>query len=214
MADIFELFRKISGKNDRTAGPVSWLIVGLGNPGEEYRNTRHNAGFLAVDDLAERQGLHIDRMRFHALTAEATFSDVKALLLKPMTYMNASGLAVREAAAFYRIPPERVLVLSDDISLSPGRLRVRRQGSAGGHNGLKSIIEQLGSQEFPRIRLGVGAKPSPDYDLADWVLSRFSQAEAEALNGAIVCAREGIRKILAEDFDGAVQLCNSYGTGK
>ena len=214
MADIFELFRKISGKGDRAAGPVSWLIVGLGNPGEEYRNTRHNAGFLAVDDLAGRQGLHIDRMRFHALTAEATFSDVKALLLKPMTYMNASGLAVREAAAFYRIPPERVLVLSDDISLSPGRLRVRRQGSAGGHNGLKSIIEQLGSQEFPRIRLGVGAKPSPDYDLADWVLSRFSQAEAEALNGAIVCAREGIRKILAGDFDGAVQLCNSYGTGK
>lgn len=210
MADIFELFRKISGKNDRTAGPVSWLIVGLGNPGEEYRNTRHNAGFLAVDDLAGRQGLHIDRMRFHALTAEAMFSDVRALLLKPMTYMNASGLAVREAAAFYRIPPERVLVLSDDISLSPGRLRVRRQGSAGGHNGLKSIIEQLGSQEFPRIRLGVGAKPSPNYDLADWVLSAFKPDETAALHSAIGCAGEGVGLILKGEFDAAVQLCNSH----
>lgn len=213
MADIFELFRQISGAEGRTASAVSWLIAGLGNPGEEYRETRHNAGFRAVDYLAEQNGAHIDRMKFHALTAEIQLAGVKLLLLKPMTYMNASGIAVREASAFYGIPMERILVFSDDISLSPGRLRLRRRGSAGGHNGLKSIIEQLGSEDFPRIRLGVGAKPHPDYDLADWVLSRLPSAESDALNRAVACAADGVQKILAGDFDGAVQLCNSHSAG-
>ena len=213
MTDIFELFRKLSGKPAAPAGPVSWLIAGLGNPGEEYRNTRHNAGFLALDALAGQQGLHIDRMRFHALTAEATLAGTRVLLLKPMTYMNESGLAVREAAAFYRIPPGQVLVLSDDISLPPGRLRVRRQGSAGGHNGLRSIIRQLGTEEFPRIRLGVGAKPTPEYDLADWVLSALPPADRRALDAAIGCALQGVPLILHGRFDDAAQLCNSHRPG-
>ncbi len=215
MADIFDLFRQISKKESPSSTPVSRLIVGLGNPGEEYKNTRHNAGFLTVDALADSLGTHIDRMKFHALTAEATIGSERVLLVKPMTYMNNSGQAVAEAASFYKIPPERILVISDDISLAPGRMRVRRKGSAGGQKGLKSIIEHLGSEDFPRIRMGVGAKPHPDYDLADWVLSNFSKSEAEALKSAIDCAREGIRLIVSDKFDEAVQLCNSHvPTGK
>ena len=209
MADIFDLFRQISGKEKKKA-PVSWLIVGLGNPGEEYRTTRHNAGFIAVDSIAEHCGVHVDRMKFHALTEEAMIGDERVLLLKPMTYMNHSGIAVAEAGAFYKIPPERILVFSDDISLAPGKMRVRRKGSAGGHNGLKSIIEHLGTEDFPRIRMGIGAKPNPNYDLADWVLSRFSDAELKALTAAATCAEEGLKKILAGQFDEAVQLCNSF----
>ena len=208
------MFRQIAGKESRPASAVSWLIAGLGNPGEEYRDTRHNAGFRAADYLAEQNGAHIDRMKFHALTTEIQLANVRLLLLKPMTYMNSSGIAVREASSFYGIPPERILVFSDDISLPPGRLRLRRKGSAGGHNGLKSIIEHLGSEDFLRIRLGVGAKPHPDCDLADWVLSRFPPAESDALNSAVSCAADGVQKILTGDFEGAVQLCNSYGTGK
>lgn len=210
MADIFELFRQISGKENTAAEPVTWLIVGLGNPGEEYRNTRHNAGFCAIDTLAEQCGIHIDRARFHALTAEVRLGGTRALLVKPMTYMNHSGLAVKEAAAFYKIPPEKILVFSDDINLAPGKIRVRRKGSAGGQKGLNSIIEQLGTEDFPRIRLGVGAKPHPDYDLADWVLSNFTEQEASALRAAAACASDGAKKILDGKFDEAVQLCNSF----
>ena len=210
MADIFDLFRQISSGSRQSTAPVSWILVGLGNPGEEYRNTRHNAGFLTVDALADGLGLHIDRMKYHALTAEATIGNHRVLLLKPMTYMNESGLAVSEAASFYKIPADHVLVISDDISLAPGKLRLRRKGSAGGQKGLKSIIERLGTEDFPRLRMGVGAKPHPDYDLADWVLSNFSKSEHELLNGAIDCAQKGIRLVLDEKFDDAVQLCNSY----
>ena len=209
MADIFELFRQIS-KPAASVSPISWMIVGLGNPGEEYRNTRHNAGFLTVDAFAGSLGAHIDRMKYHALTTEVTVGDVRVLLLKPMTYMNESGVAVSEAASFYKIPSDHILVISDDISLAPGKLRLRRKGSAGGQKGLKSIIEHLGTEDFPRLRMGVGAKPHPDFDLADWVLSNFTKAETEALNGAIQCAHEGIRNILSNRFDDAVQLCNSY----
>ena len=209
MADIFELFRQIS-KPSASHAPIQWIIVGLGNPGEEYRNTRHNAGFLTIDALAERLGVHIDRMKFHALTTEATIGDVRVLLLKPMTYMNESGVAVSEAASFYKISADHILVISDDISLDPGKLRLRRKGSAGGQKGLKSIIERLGSEDFPRLRMGVGAKPRPDYDLAAWVLSNFSKSETEILQGAIQCAEEGIRLILKDQFDNAVQHCNSY----
>lgn len=210
MADIFELFRQISSNKNTPQAPISWIIVGLGNPGEEYRNTRHNAGFLTVDALADRLGAHIDRMKFHALTTEVTIGESRVLLLKPMTYMNESGVAISEAAAFYKIPSDHILVISDDISLAPGKLRLRRKGSAGGQKGLKSIIERLGTENFPRLRMGVGAKPHPDYDLASWVLSNFSKSEMELLRGAIGCAEEGIRLILKDQFDNAVQHCNSY----
>ena len=209
MADIFDLFRQISKPSSPTA-PISWIVVGLGNPGEEYRNNRHNAGFLTIDALAESLGLHIDRMKFHALTAEATIGSTRVLLLKPMTYMNESGLAVSEAASFYKIPADHILVISDDISLAPGKLRLRKKGSAGGQNGLKNIINRLGTEDFPRLKMGVGAKPHPDYNLADWVLSDFSKSEFEELRGAIQCAHGGIRMILDGKFDDAVQHCNSY----
>lgn len=209
MADIFELFRQIAGDRP-SAGGISWLVVGLGNPGDAYRSTRHNAGFMAIDELARTLGASVDRARFHALTGEATVGEARVLLMKPMTMMNLSGQAVGEAARFYKLPPERVLVFSDDITLAPGRLRVRAKGSAGGHNGLKSIIEQLGSDAFPRIRMGVGEKPHPDMDLADWVLSDFTPDEKVLLHNACICARTGMERILADDFPAAVQICNSY----
>ena len=211
MADIFDLFRQISKPSSPTA-PISWIVVGLGNPGEEYKNNRHNAGFLTIDALADSLGLHIDRMKFHALTTEATIGNTRVLLLKPMTYMNESGLAVSEAASFYKIPADHILVISDDISLAPGKLRLRKKGSAGGQNGLKNIINRLGTEDFPRLKMGVGAKPHPDYNLADWVLSDFSKNEMDDLRGAIQCAHGGIRMILDGKFDEAVQHCNSYPT--
>ena len=210
MADIFELFRQISSNKPQANTPIRWIIVGLGNPGEEYRRTRHNAGFLTVDALADRLGIHIDRMKFHALTAETTIKEERVLLLKPITYMNESGVAVSEAASFYKIPSDHILVISDDISLAPGKLRLRRRGSAGGQKGLKSIIERLGTEDFPRLRMGVGAKPHSDYDLAAWVLSDFTKEETEPLNSAIACAEQGIKLILENQFDAAVQLCNSH----
>lgn len=210
MADIFDLFKQISQKSTAPKEPISWLIVGLGNPGEEYRNTRHNAGFLTVDALAERMGLHIDRMKFHALTAEATLGSTRVLLMKPMTFMNLSGTAVSEAAGFYKIPADHILVISDDINLAPGRMRLRKNGSAGGQNGLKDIIEKLGTQEFPRLRMGVGAKPHPNYDLASWVLSNFSSEEMAALRSAIEGAESGIRLLLDGKSEQAVQHCNSH----
>ncbi len=160
---------------------VQWLIVGLGNPGSKYWNTRHNVGYAALDALADRLGVKVDRVKFQGLLGQGTAEGRKVILLKPTTYMNLSGQSVAAAAKFYKLPPEKVLVLFDDISLEPGRLRVRKEGSAGGHNGIKSIISCLGSQAFPRIKIGVGAKPHPDYDLADWVLSVFPYEEREAM---------------------------------
>lgn len=164
----------------RSSG-CEYLIVGLGNPGMKYRGTRHNVGYAALDALAESLGVKVDRVKFQGLMAQATIAGHKVVLLKPTTYMNLSGQSVQAAAKFYQVPPEHIIVLSDDISLEPGRLRVRRNGSAGGHNGLKSIISSIGSQEFPRIKIGVGAKPHPDYDLADWVLGVFPLTEREAM---------------------------------
>lgn len=164
---------------------IDWLLVGLGNPGREYQRTRHNVGFRAAELLAKQAGVKIDRARFRGLTASCSLAGQKLLLLKPETFMNNSGEAVQLAAMFYRIPIDRILVFSDDISLPVGKIRVRAEGSAGGHNGLKSIIAHLGSQDFPRIRIGVGAKPHPDYDLADWVLSSFSPEEEKALAPAL-----------------------------
>ncbi len=210
MADIFDLFRKIEKKEPVSAEPISWLIVGLGNPGEKYRLTRHNAGFLTIDSIAERCGARIDRLRFHALCGEATVSGHRVLLMKPQTLMNASGTAVQEAAAFYKIAPDHILVISDDIAQEPGRMRMRQKGSAGGQKGLGDIIRCMGTDVFPRLRMGVGAKPHPDFDLADWVLSNFSPAELDLLRATFDTAWSGIGKLLSGDPDGAVQICNSY----
>ena len=158
---------------------ISWIVVGLGNPGSQYDRTRHNVGFRAIDALADSLGVKINRSRFRALTATAVIGGEKVLLLKPQTFMNASGLAVEPAAAYYKVPTDRILVIFDDISLPIGKIRIRADGSAGGHNGLKSLISALGRQDFPRIKVGVGAKPHPDYDLADWVLSKFSSREKD-----------------------------------
>jgi PTH1 family peptidyl-tRNA hydrolase len=210
MADIFDLFRKIEKKETAPAEPISWLIVGLGNPGDKYRLTRHNAGFLTIDSIAERLGARIDRLRFHALCGEAVIGTHRVLLMKPQTLMNASGTAVQEAAAFYKIAPEHILVISDDIAQEPGRMRLRKSGSAGGQKGLGDIIVCMGTDAIPRLRMGVGAKPHPDYNLADWVLSNFSPAELELLRGCFDSAWDGIRKFLDGDLDGAVQICNSH----
>ena len=187
-------------------GGAEWLLVGLGNPGTQYENTRHNVGFLVADELAERQNAPIQRLKFKALTNLLTISGEKVLVMKPVTYMNLSGEAVRQAVDFYKIPPERVLVLFDDISLPVGKLRIRKNGSAGGHNGLKSIISCLGSDQFPRVKIGVGAKPHPDYDLADWVLSTVSKTEwpdyqeamSHAADAALCIVKNGCEKAAAE----------------
>ena len=183
MGDIFDLFRKIETGSAANA-PISHLIVGLGNPGREYENTRHNAGFLIINDLAAKYGVRIDRARFRALTAECVIEGKRVLLMKPETYMNLSGEAVAAAASFYKLAPENILVICDDVSFDTGRLRIRKKGSAGGHNGLKSIIASLGSDAFVRFRVGVGQKPSPDYDLVDWVLGRFPKESLDAMRAA------------------------------
>lgn len=180
MSNIFDLFKKIEKKEE--ALPVTHLVVGLGNPGKDYEKTRHNAGFMAIDHIAGKCGVTINKLKFRALIAEANIAGKRVLLMKPETFMNSSGEAIGEACAFYKIPPENVIVLHDEISFEPGRFRIRRKGSAGGHNGLKSIIAHLSSDEFPRIKIGVGQKPSPDYDLINWVLGRFSQDDIAALS--------------------------------
>ena len=164
-----------------TCSSEAWLIVGLGNPGKEYERSRHNCGFRALDILAKELGCSVDRCKFQGLYGQTVYHGKKLYLLKPLTYMNLSGRSVLQLSAYFSFPPQRIIVLFDDISLEPGRLRVRANGSAGGHNGIKSIIQELGSQDFPRVKIGVGAKPNPDFDLADWVLSTFSASEEKAL---------------------------------
>ena len=185
----------------RDSGGAAWLIVGLGNPGEKYENTRHNVGFQVIDELAERQGRPVQRLKFKALTDLLTISGEKVLVMKPVTYMNLSGEAVRPAADFYKLPPERILVISDDVALAAGRLRIRAKGSAGGHNGLKSIIQHLGTDQFPRIRVGVGEKPHPDYDLADWVLGRPQGEDKKAIDGAVKRAADAVECILSQGLE-------------
>lgn len=175
-----------------------WLIVGLGNPGREYENTRHNCGFRAIDSLAEKLGCRIDKAKFQGLYGQTTYHEKELLLLKPQTFMNLSGRSVLQLSAYFHVPPQRIIVLFDDISLEPGRLRIRKDGSAGGHNGIKSIIGDLGSQDFPRVKIGVGAKPHPDYDLADWVLSTFTAQEEKSLKPALEQAGEAALCILEE----------------
>ena len=174
----------------------SWLIVGLGNPGREYERTRHNAGFRAIDILAGNLGCRLDKSKFQGLYGQTTYNGMKLFLLKPQTFMNLSGRSVLQLSAYFNIPPQRIIVLFDDISLPPGRLRVRGDGSAGGHNGIKSIIAELGSQDFPRVKIGVGAKPTPEYDLAAWVLSSFSANEEKALLPALGWAGDAALAIM------------------
>ena len=174
----------------------TWLIVGLGNPGREYERSRHNCGFRAVDILADKLGCKIDRAKFQGLYGQTTYKGKKLMILKPMTYMNLSGRSVLQLSAYFSIPPQKIIVMFDDISLEPGRLRIRADGSAGGHNGIKSIIQELGSQTFPRVKIGVGAKPHPDYDLADWVLSSFSAQDEKALAVSLPNAAEAALAII------------------
>ena len=192
----------------KSTGGFTWLAVFLGNPGPRYAGTRHNAGFMAADALAKAEGLRIDRLRFHALTGELRLGDTRVLVMKPQTYMNLSGDAVGAAARFYKIPSERVLVVSDEVSLPVGRLRVRPKGSAGGHNGLKSIIEALGSDAFPRIRIGVGAPPHPDYDMADWVLGVFHDREAEEMAAAASRAAQAVECYITQGPERAMNRFN------
>ncbi|MBR2896840.1 MAG: aminoacyl-tRNA hydrolase [Oscillospiraceae bacterium] len=187
---------------------VEWLIVGLGNPGANYERTRHNAGFRVLALLADRLHVKIDRVRFRAKTARAEIEGHPVLLMMPQTYMNASGLSVSEAASFYKIPRERVLVISDDIDLPVGKLRVRREGSAGGHNGLKSITSSLGGQNYPRVKLGVGAKPHPDYELADWVLGRLSAQEEKVFADVLGHAADAVCAIVRDGTDKAMAKFN------
>ena len=195
------------GKKDEQ----NWLIVGLGNPGSEYAKTRHNCGFRALDILAQKLGCRVDKGKFQGLYNQITYGDKKLYLLKPQTYMNLSGQSVKQLAAFFHIPPQQIIVLYDDISLDPGRLRIRADGSAGGHNGIKSIISCIGSQDFPRVKIGVGAKPHPDYDLANWVLSTFSAAEEKDLASALERAADAALSIVDR---GVPETANRYNGSK
>ena len=208
MTDIFDLFKQIAAKSAPDAGAPEYLIAGLGNPGKEYLYTRHNAGFLAMDVLAEKRGIELKQLKFKALTAAATLDGLRVLLMKPQTYMNASGEAVREAADFYRIPPERILVISDDVAQEPGRMRIRRSGSDGGQKGLRSIIEHLGTDAFPRIRIGVGAKPDPACEMADWVLGKIPPEDQKKLFSVFECAAEAAPMILSGRVDEAMSKYN------
>ena len=189
-------------------GGVDWVLVCLGNPGEKYENTRHNVGFMVADELGERQHAPIQKLKFRALTNIFTISGEKVLVMKPVTYMNLSGEAVRQAADFYKVPPDHVLVVLDDTALAVGKLRVRRGGSAGGHNGLKSIIQHLGTDQFPRLRVGVGEKPHPDYDLADWVLGRFTGEDKKAIDAAVKRAADGVECILKDGLEQGMNRFN------
>ncbi|MBQ9747256.1 MAG: aminoacyl-tRNA hydrolase [Clostridia bacterium] len=204
---IDDLFKKIS-TSASPVGKPEYLIVGLGNPGREYAETRHNAGFLAIDALAARCGVRIDRAKYDSLCAETTLGGCPVLLMKPQTYMNLSGTAVSQAAKFYKIPAERILVLCDDITQKPGKIRIRKSGSAGGHNGLKSIIGWVGGDKFPRIRIGVGEKPTPEYDLADWVTGKLSEEDKKAISARFADISAAAELVLKGDFERAMCLYN------
>lgn len=189
-------------------GGAEWIVAFLGNPGLKYNGTRHNAGFMAADAMEKKLGVSINKMRFKALTQTADIGGKKVLLMKPQTYMNLSGDAIVQAANFYKVPPERVIVVSDETVLPIGRLRIRRGGSAGGHNGLKSVIARLGTDQFPRIRLGVGDKPHPDYDMADWVLSAFKGQDAADMELVAKKAADAVECYITEGADRAMNRFN------
>ena len=200
------MFNKFKQNGNST---YDYMVVGLGNPGAKYETTRHNAGFLFVTYLEDKFNFSCKKLKFHALIGDARIDNKKVLVMKPQTMMNNSGVAVKECATFYKIPPENIIVVFDDISLNPGKLRIRRKGSAGGHNGIKSIIAHLGTDNFPRIKIGVGAKPHPDYDLADWVLGNFPKSDIPLVSDAIENGADALTYILKNDFEGAMSKHNS-----
>ena len=203
MGNIFDIFDRLQ-KEREALPPVTFLLVGLGNPGKKYESTRHNAGFIAADHIAAKCGVKVDRSKYHALICEINLGGARGIIMKPETFMNNSGVAVAEAARFYNIPPERIIVLHDEISFDPGIFRIRRKGSAGGHNGLKSIIEHVGSQDFPRLKLGVGQKPNPEYDLADWVLGKFPEDDLAKLRSRLDDVYSAVELIIKGDIDTAM----------
>ena len=204
---IEDLFKQIA-TSAPASGKPEYIVAGLGNPGREYEETRHNAGFLAIDYVAEKLGVKINRAKYDSLCAEARIGDKNVLLMKPQTYMNRSGTAISAAAEFYKIPAQNILVLCDDITQNPGKIRIRKSGSAGGHNGLKNIIEYNGSDKFPRIRIGVGAKPSPEYDLADWVTGKIPAEDKKAISARFGDIEKAIPLILSGDYERAMCLYN------
>ena len=196
-------------KKEMGASNYEWLIVGLGNPGAKYEFTRHNAGFLCVDLYAEKNSFKIDRIKFKGTLSDVRIKGKRCLFLKPQTFMNLSGESVREVASFYKIPPERIIVIFDDVSLDVGKMRIRRKGTDGGHNGIKNIIYHLGSTDFPRIKIGVGKKPHPDYDLADWVLKAFSKDELKELRKCCDNACDALELMIDGKTDEAMSKFNS-----
>lgn len=197
---MFDKFRNNSG--------VSWIVVFLGNPGPKYNGTRHNAGFMAADAMAKQLQVSINRLRFKALTATVSIGGEKVLLLKPQTYMNLSGESVGQAAKFYKVSPEHIIVISDEVALPVGKLRIRKSGSAGGHNGLKNIIQHLGTDQFPRMRMGVGSAPHPDYDMADWVLGTFKNKDAEDMAALAEKVSDAVQCYIKEGPDRAMNKFN------
>ena len=192
----------------KNTGGVEYLIVGLGNPDKKYENTRHNCGWMAIDHLADKLGCKVNKIKFKSFVGECRINNMRALLMKPTTYMNNSGQAVVEAMNFYKLPPENVIVVFDDISLDVGKMRIRQKGSDGGQKGMRSIIYLSGKDTFPRIKIGIGAKPNPDWDLADWVLSRFSKDEGKLLEEMFDNAADAIALMVDGKIDRAMNLYN------
>ena len=192
----------------KSSGGITWLIVCLGNPGKQYENTRHNIGFMTADELERRDGTKVNKLKYRALTAEMKLGGERVLVMKPQTYMNLSGEAVKLAGAFYKIPPERVLVISDDVSLPLGKLRIRANGSAGGHNGLKNIIQHLGTDAFPRIKIGVGAPNHPEHEMVDWVIGNFTPAEKKVVSEAVARAADAAACLIEKGVNEAQNKFN------
>ena len=195
-------------KSNSTSTNIEYLIVGLGNPGRQYENTRHNAGFICLDYIADELGVQVNRVKFKSAVGEARIGGRKCLLMKPSTFMNLSGQAVTEAMNFYKIPPEQTVILFDDISLDVGCMRIRRKGSDGGQNGMKNIIYLSGSEDFPRVKIGIGHKPHPDYDLKDWVLSRFTEKDAKTIKELLPNVKDAVELIVAGNIDEAMNRYN------
>lgn len=207
---MFDILKKLeTERSGEPTGAVEYIICGLGNPGVKYEDTRHNVGFMVIDTLCEKYGLSCKKLKFKSLTCDAAISGKRCLIMKPTTFMNNSGEAVTAAMEFYKIPPERTIIVYDDISLEPGRLRIRRKGSDGGHNGIKSIIYLSGKDTFPRIKMGVGAKPHPDYELKDWVLGRFKKEDGEKLEQCFDNAVACLELMVAGKTDEAMNKYNS-----
>ena len=204
---MFDIFSKLK-RNEVVSGPPEYIIVGLGNPGKEYEHTRHNVGFLAIDEITDKIGTKPDRIKYKSLTCEGTISGKKCLFMKPSTFMNLSGQAVCEAMSFYKISPENVIVIFDDISLPIGKMRIRTKGSDGGHNGIKNIIYLSGSDKFMRIKIGVGERPNPNYDLADWVLSKFTKPEFETISEMFGKSKRAVELIVNEETNKAMNEFN------